>query len=211
VNNSRVYGVDGTNAWDITRADIEARLQNRKVFAVIKKYIPGLENAYVIDSSSNIGVRETRRARAAHVLTEEDILAHRTYPDSVAKIWRHHGEGQARHSPDGREGAADNFAYRIARTDLNWFEIPWGVFVPNNVEGLIVGGRIISMTHEADMWARGQYCCVVTGQVAGIAASLVAAHNLSLRTLDVSTLQRTLTENSVDIGEGGKSLPTQVT
>ncbi len=207
VNNSRVYGVDGTNAWDITRADIEARMQNRKVFAVIKKYIPGLENAFVIDSSSNIGVRETRRTRGAHVLNEEDILAGRTYTDSVARVWRHHGEGQVRHSPDGREGASDNFAYREARTNLNWFEIPWGVFVPNNVEGLIIAGRTISMTHEADMWARGQYACMVNGQVAGIAASMVAAKNISLRKLVVSELQSKLVENDIDIGAVGKTIP----
>lgn len=174
VNNSRVYGVDGTNAWDITRADIAARRQNRQLFQVIKKYIPGFENAYVIDSSPTVGVRETRRVRGSYVLTEEDILAHRTYPDSVAKIWRHHDAGRDWHSPDGGEGSPQNLVYRTLRTDLKWFEIPYRVLVPNGVEGLTVGGRTLSVTHEADMWTRGQYCCLVTGQVAGTAAALAA-------------------------------------
>jgi len=64
VNNSRVYGVDGTNAWDISRADTQARQQNRQLRSVIRKYIPGFENAYVIDSSPTVGVRETRRCAA---------------------------------------------------------------------------------------------------------------------------------------------------
>ena len=210
VNNSRVYGVDGTNAWDITRADIEARLQNRKLCAVIKKYIPGFENAFVIDSSPNIGVRETRRARGSQLLSEDDILAKRTYPDSVAKVWRHHAAGRDWHSPDGSEGSPQNLVYRTLQTELNWFEMPWAIFVPNNVEGLAVAGRVLSVTHEADMWTRGQYCCLVTGQVAGTAAALAALRNSSPRALDVSTLQRTLVAQGVDIGEARKNLVAEV-
>ncbi len=210
VNNSRVYGVDGTNAWDITRADIEARMQNRKVYAVIKKYLPGFENAYVIDSSPNIGVRETRRVRGSQVLNEKDILSRRTYLDSVVKVWRHHAAGRKPHSPDGKEGAAEDLGYRTLHTELKWFEIPWGVFVPNNVDGLVVGGRIISMTHDADMWARGQYCCLLTGQVAGTAGALAAIHNISPRELDVGALQRALIGQEVDIGEASRRLITEM-
>jgi len=206
VNNSRIYGVDGTNAWDITRADIEARMQNRKIYAVIKKYVPGFENAFVIDSSPNIGVRETRRVRGHQVLSEEDILSRRAYPDSVAKLWRYYGAGRKPHSPDGKEGAVGDVGYRTLHTELKWFEIPWGVFVPNNVEGMIVGGRVISMTHDADMWARGQFCCFVTGQVAGTAGALAAMRNILPRALNVSTLQRALIGQGVDIGKAGRTL-----
>jgi ribulose 1,5-bisphosphate synthetase/thiazole synthase len=210
VNNSRVYGVDGTNAWDITRADIEARLQNRKLYAVITKNIPGFEKAYVIDASPNVGVRETRRARGSQLMSEEDILAKRTYPDSVAKIWRHHAAGRDWHSPDGAEGSPTNLVYRTLQTELNWFEIPWGVFVPNDVEGLTVAGRVLSVTHEADMWTRGQYCCLVTGQVAGTAAALAASRNGLPRTIDVTALQRMLVAQGVDIGEASKKLVAEV-
>lgn len=206
VNNSRVYGVDGTNAWDITRGDMEARRQNRKLYNFIKKYIPGFENAYVIDSSATVGVRETRRIRGAHLLTEEDIIARRTYPDAVAKIWRHHAPGREWHSPDGGEGSPENLVYRTQKTDLASFEIPYGVFVPDNVDGLTVGGRALSVTHEADMWTRGQFCCLVTGQVAGTAAALAALKATTPRQLDVRELQRALLSQGVDIGEVGKAL-----
>lgn len=206
VNNSRVYGVDGTNAFDITRGDVEARQQNKQLFAVIKKYVPGFENAYVLDSSATVGVRETRRVRASHVLTENDILEHLTYADSVAKIWRHHAGGRDWHSPDGGEGSAENAVYRTMTTQLNWFEIPYRVFVPNHVEGMTVGGRVLSVDHAADMWTRGQFCCLVTGQVAGAAAALAACEGTTPRALDVRTLQRTLVEQGIDIGEAGRAL-----
>ena len=203
VNNARVYNVDGTNAWDITRADLEARRQNRMLFDVIRKYIPGFETAWVLDSSANVGVRETRRVRGALVLDQADFLAQRTWPDGVARIWRHMAEGRDWHKADGGEGAPTDAVYRTGTTALAWFEIPWGVFTPNGVDGLLTCGRTLSVTHDADMWTRGQYCCLVTGQVAGIAAALAALGGFMPSALDVSVLQRRVAEQGIDIGSAG--------
>ena len=114
------------------------------------------------------------------------------------------------HSPDGKEGSAQDLVYRTLHTELQWFEIPWGILVPNNVEGLTVGGRILSVTHRGDMWTRQQFCCLVTGQVAGTAAALAASQNSVPRALDVRMLQRTLVKQGVDIGEASKSLTAEV-
>ena len=200
VNSSRVYGVDATDAWQVTRAEIEARRQNRLLYRFIKRHIPGCENSFVIDTAENLGVRETRRIRGAHILTEDDILAHRTYPDSVVRLWRHNGPGRDWHSPDGGEGGPGNLTYRTLTTTLDWFEIPFGVFVPQGVEGLIVAGRTLSQNHQADMWTRGQYACMVTGQIAGTAAALACRSGASLRTVDVTRLQSLLSAEGVDVG-----------
>jgi ribulose 1,5-bisphosphate synthetase/thiazole synthase len=206
VNNSRVYDVDGTNAWDISRADTQARLQNRQLYKVIKENIPGFEDAYVVDSSPTVGVRETRRIRGPYVLSQDDLGSQRSFPDAVAKIWRHMKSGTDWHKADGGEGAPGDAVYRTATTELTWFEIPWGVFTPNNVEGMTVGGRVISVTHEADMWTRGQYCCLVTGQIAGISAAKAALENISPTALDVSDLQRTLSESGIEIGAAAERM-----
>jgi ribulose 1,5-bisphosphate synthetase/thiazole synthase len=78
VNNSRVYGVDGTDAWELARADREARRQNRMLLDVIRNHIPGFENSWVMDSSSSVGVRETRRIRAPLVVTRSTGLPRQT-------------------------------------------------------------------------------------------------------------------------------------
>ena len=198
---------------------------------VIRRDVPGFENAWVIDSSASLGVRETRRTRGRVVLDQPDLLAHRTWPDSVARIWRHMAEGRDWHRADGGEGAADDPVYRaflrdhLARwaprlgeclaaasvdpvyrtgtTDLTWFEIPWPVFVPRGVEGLLACGRTLSVTHAADMWTRGQYCCLVTGQVAGVAAALSARDARLPSAVDVRALQRALVGQGIDIGAAG--------
>jgi glycine/D-amino acid oxidase-like deaminating enzyme len=204
VNNSRVYNVDGTNAWDISRADTQARLQNRQLKAVIRKYIPGFENAYVIDSSPTVGVRETRRVRGPYVLEQEDLLAQRTFDDSVVRIWRHMAAGRDWHKADGGEGAPNDAVYRTATTSLTWFEIPWRVFTPNKVEGMTVSGRVLSVTHDADMWTRGQYCCLVTGQIAGVGAALAAQRGVTPAALDTLDLQRALADQGIDVGSASE-------
>ncbi len=208
VNNSRVYGVDGTDAWALTRAEIEARRQNRLLYQFIKKYVPGCENAYVIDTAANIGVRETRRIRGEHVLVEPDIVGKRRYPDSIARIWRFYAEGESRerHSPDGGEGAAGNLIYRTQTTYTFPFEIPYGVLVPQKVEQLMVAGHIISQTHEAEMWSRGQFSCLLLGQAAGSAAAISTRDGVSPRKVDVAKVQQALVAQGVDIGEAAAPL-----
>jgi len=199
VNSARVYGIDGTSMWDVTRGDIESRRQNRRLLAFIKKRIPGCRSAYVIGSSSVLGIRETRRILGEHLLTDDE-LGERTYATSVARLWKYMVKGFEGHSPDGREGAAGDAENRALGRPLRWFEIPYGVLLPKTIDGLTVAGRIISQTHQADAWTRGQYCCMVTGQVAGTAAALAALHDTVPRRLEVSALQRALISQGVDIG-----------
>lgn len=200
VNTTRVYGRDGTSAWDLTEGSIEARRQMDQLLRFLVLKVPGCERAFRIDASSVIGVRETRRIRGEHLLTEEDILAGRAYDDTVVKAWRHHGAGRNWHSPDGAEGAPSDPTYRTMTTGLRSFEIPYGCLVPLEVEGLVAAGRIISQTHEADMWTRGMYCCVMTGQCAGVAAALAARDGVAPRRLSVPALQRELHRQGLDPG-----------
>jgi len=203
VNTTRVYGRDGTSAWDLTEGSIEARRQMDQLLRFLVLKVPGCERAFRIDASSVIGVRETRRIRGEHLLTEEDILAGRAYDNTVVKAWRHHGEGRNWHSPDGAEGAPSDPTYRTMTTGLQSFEIPYGSLVPLEVEGLVAAGRIISQTHEADMWTRGMYCCVMTGQCAGVAAALAARDGVAPRRLSVPALQRELHRQGLDPGPRG--------
>lgn len=200
VNTTRVYGRDGTSAWDLTEGSIEARRQMDQLLRFLVLKVPGCERAFRIDASSAIGVRETRRIRGEHLLTEEDILAGRAYDDTVVKAWRHHGAGRNWHSPDGAEGAPSDPTYRTMTTGLQSFEIPYGCLVPLEVEGLVAAGRIISQTHEADMWTRGMYCCVMTGQCAGVAAALAARDGVAPRRLSVPALRRELHRQGLDPG-----------
>tara|TARA_B100000315_G_scaffold244732_1_gene269794 strand:- start:2264 stop:3682 length:1419 start_codon:yes stop_codon:yes gene_type:complete len=203
LNSARVYDIDGTDMWDITRGDIESRRQNKRLFAFVKGRIPGCQDAYLISSSTNLGVRETRRIRGEHLLTGDELTGGRTHATSVGRVWRYLFEGYKGHTADGREGAPESREHNGAEGSLRWFEVPYGVLVPKAVDGLTVGGRIISQTHEADQWTRAQYACMVTGQAAGTAAALSAITGTAPRNLEVALVQKELIRQGVDIGAVG--------
>ena len=82
---------------DLTRMYIEGREQVDILWKFIKKYIPGFENTYVIDTGTLLGVRDTRRITGEYILTAKDLASHRHFSDVIA-ISRH---GYDMHNPDG--------------------------------------------------------------------------------------------------------------
>lgn len=192
VNTIRIYDVDGTDPTDVTHAEIEGRRQQRKLLEFARTFVPGCENAYILDSASHIGVRETRRIRGDYVLTEQDILKKVTFPDSIGIDSNRQNPGGARHSPDGMEGAADDSESRELVAPLFTYEIPLRCLLPQQVTGLVVAGRAISADHGADGYTRNQPACMITGQAAGVVAALSARSGTAPRDLAVSSIQQAL-------------------
>lgn len=192
VNTVRVYDVDGTNPADVTRAEIEGRRQQRLLLEFARKFAPGFEKAYIVDSASHIGVRETRRAMGEYVLTEDDILAKVRFDDSIGIDSNRQNPRGPRHSPDGMEGSKLDEENRELVARLFTYEIPYRCLVPKIVDGLVMAGRAISANHEADGYTRNQPACMVTGQAAGVAAALAAKLGRTPRNLDVCEIQKFL-------------------
>ena len=46
---------------------------------------PGFERAYILDAAPQVGVRQTRLLEGEYVVTREDVLERRTFPDVVAR------------------------------------------------------------------------------------------------------------------------------
>ena len=192
VNTVRIYDVDGTNPADVTRAEIEGRRQQRLLLEFARRFVPGCEKTFVLDTASHIGVRETRRILGDYVLTEQDILDKAHFADSIGIDSNRQNPHGPRHSPDGMEGSAQDEENRELVASLFTYEIPYRCLVPQRVEGLLAAGRAISADHAADGYTRNQPACMVTGQAAGVAAALSAQAGMSPRDVDVALLQRAL-------------------
>lgn len=192
VNTIRIYNVDGTNPTDVTRAEVEARRQQRLLLEFARKYVPGFATAYILDSGSHIGVRETRRIVGEYVLTQEDIIQQASFPDTIGIDSNRQNPKGPRHSPDGMEGSASDIETRDWVASLYTYQIPYRCLLPQRVEGLLVAGRAISANHDADGYTRNQPACMVTGQAAGVAAALAAREAIPPRRVDVSELQAAL-------------------
>ena len=197
INTTRVYDVDGSQAEDLTRAYLKGVEQMRKILAFLKSYVPGFSRSYLLDTAPSLGVRETRRVVGEYVLSEEDIVENRSFPDVIGVPGYRHTRGLPVHSPDGHEGAESDVANRQAIDELFVYGIPYRCLLPSGVEGLLVAGRCISATHAADGYTRVIPSCMLTGQAAGTAAALSAQADVPPRRLDVSRLQRCLAEQGV--------------
>jgi len=180
-NLTRVPNVDATNPAALTRAEIEGRRQVQEYARFLQNEYPGFEHAYLAWTAPTIGVRETRRLKGRYVLTGEDVRQGAKFEDAVAccaaPIEDHH-----------------------AGTDVRWefleagahYQIPYRSLLPLRLTNLIVAGRCLSATHEAQASARNSAQCMAMGEAAGTAAALALSAGVSPGELDPGELQREL-------------------
>ena len=200
VNATRVYGVDGTKAEDLSRAEIETRHQMIQLAAWARKCIPGFANSFILDSASTIGVRETRRIRGEYVMTEDDILAGCHYDDVVGvDANQQNPRQQGGHPPDGQEGGPQDAEAREMIARMFVYEIPYRCLLPREVDGLLVAGRCLSVDHHADVYTRNQGTAMASGVAAGVAAAVAARAGVPPRKADIRAVQAKLRELKVDL------------
>ncbi len=186
-NTTRIIKVDGTKAEDLTYAEMEGRRQMIELIKFLKERVPGFENSYLLMSGAQIGVRETRRIIGEYIMTGDDIIEARKFDDAIARgsYWIDI------HNPAG-EGFEDNPYSGKSPPPGDYYEIPYRCLIPKKVDNLLIAGRCISSTHEAQAAIRVIPIVVAIGQAAGTAAALSAKLKVTPRELDVSKLQETL-------------------
>jgi hypothetical protein len=190
VNSTRVVRVLGTNVWDLTYAECEGRRQMRQIAAFLRRYVPGFEKSYVVQSGVAIGIRETRRIIGQYQLTSEDLLNARKFDDVIAcgtypiDI----------HSPTGK----GTTLRRLPPGDF--YEIPLRALIPRDVDRLIVAGRCISGTHEAHSSYRIMPISMATGHAAGACAALAAGRGITPRDVHFRDVQAELLRQGAHLG-----------
>ena len=85
INSTSMLGYSGIDNDDLNQVAIEGREQIFKVRDFYRKYAPGFEECYVMDSASAIGIRETRRIIGEETLTTEDCVEARKGPSDIGQ------------------------------------------------------------------------------------------------------------------------------
>jgi hypothetical protein len=184
VNVTRILGVDGTRSEDLTRAEVEGRKQVFELLQFFRKYCPGLENATLLSVASRIGIRETRHIHGDYVLTGDDVIEGRRFPDAVAR----YAYPVDIHDVAGSRG-------RLEAIKNDYYEIPAGCLRVKGMPNLLVAGRCLSADHVAHGSVRVIPACYATGQAAGTLAALAAKQRVEdVRAVDPGVLQGVLKE-----------------
>jgi hypothetical protein len=84
-NCPHLTGFDGADPVSLTEAEFEARERIAMAVDYIRAEVPGFADCYLLDVAEQIGVRQTRLLDGEYVVTKEDILRRRHFPDSVAR------------------------------------------------------------------------------------------------------------------------------
>lgn len=185
LNVTRVVSLDGTDAKQLTQAEIEGRYQAWEFLnRFLRPHVPGFEQAYMVSTAVKIGVRESRRIIGEYVLTEEDIISFRKFADTIAvgcypiDIHSPGGDG-TRYIPEQFYGG-------------KYYTIPWRCLLPVGLDNLLVAGRCISATHEALSAIRVMPIVMCMGQAAGTAAAVAVQASIDVRHVDVAAIQNAL-------------------
>jgi hypothetical protein len=130
------------------------------------------------------GPRESRRILGDVVLTQDDIVTKKAFPDGcVPSTWsidlHYPKEEYAKKFPDN---PFISIAVHDERVDRDYgYPIPYRCFYSKDVENLFMAGRCISVTHEALGTVRVMKTCGMMGEVVGKAASVAIKHGTSPR------------------------------
>jgi hypothetical protein len=173
-NMTRVANVNATDPVQLTQAEVEGRKQALEYVRFLRTEVPGYERAYLINFSTQIGIRETRRVYGEYRLTREDVLAGRKFGDAIAQC----GAPIEDHHP----GRNTRWEY-IPGGDT--YDIPYRCLLPLNIDNLLIAGRCLSATHDAHASVRSMGQC------------MAMASQRSPRALPIHELQASLLADGV--------------
>ena len=184
-NSTRVVRLDPTNPFDVSRAEVIARKQIHELISFLKENSAAFNESALISVAVNIGVRESRKLKGVHILTGDELISCTRFEDSIAL-----GNYDIDiHSPTGTGTSHRYFS------DGEYYTIPYRSLLPKEYDNLLVAGRSISATHEAQASVRIMPICCCLGEAAGTAISIAHNTNKNVHTVEIKAVQQKLIEN----------------
>lgn len=178
--------VDATDVTDLTRA-------RRLGLSHLWREEGFTAQTRMTTLSPLLGLRQSRQILGDYVMTLDDQVCGRRFPDVISYTRAHYDN----HAFD-YENESDDAALWVwllgAWHDRIACEVPYRCLLPRGIEGLLVACRGISITHDAHMMFRMQRDLQRIGEAAGVAAALAARADVTPRALDVRQVQRVLLE-----------------
>ena len=184
-NTTRVIRHDPTDPLSLSRAEILARRQVKEMVAFLREESEACAHCTLLSVANRIGVRESRKLKGVHVLTADELETGVHFKDTIALG----NYGIDIHNPTG----TGTVVHKLA--DEAYYCIPYRSLLPKEYDNLLVAGRCLSATHEAQSAVRIMPTCICMGQAAGTAAAVAAKTGRTLPDVDITAVRQRLTEN----------------
>jgi ribulose 1,5-bisphosphate synthetase/thiazole synthase len=164
---------DGLDVAELTSLELKHRIAIWHNLERARKKA-GAEQAYLVETAPQMGVRLTRLLGGTKRLTIQEAKSGAKFKDAI-----------------GYSGT-----YATAPE----FQIPFGCLVPSKLENLLAAGRCVSSDFEIADTLRLIPVCWVTGQAAGVAAALSIKDGCKPRDVNIAKLQNTLRQQGAYLG-----------
>lgn len=185
INTTRIIDHDATDAESLSHAEVLGRQQCEELVRFLRKYVPGFREAHLEFTGPSVGVRGSRQLVGDYILTAEDILERKKFQTVIA----HSAYPIDIHNPKG-EGTNSVFLSEPG----TYYSIPYEVMTCPQFNNLLVTGRCISATFEAQAAIRVTPSAGAIGQAGGVAAALSAGEAVDVHHVDVKKVQQVLLE-----------------
>ena len=168
----RQSGYSGLDVDDLTTVEVRSHRAMGKMLDFYRQHGPGFEQAFMMLSAPQIGIRHTRRLKGV------DAVLRRRWPDGIAL-------------PD-EIGVSPAVSPKFPN-----ISIPYGALVPEKLDGLLAPGRHLSCDRNSHGFMREIPQCWITGQAAGVAAALAVSVGVQVRAVNIAQLQSELLKQDV--------------
>jgi hypothetical protein len=160
----------GISSSDMSFAEIEGRAQARSYARFLIENIAGFEHAYIIETGTQVGIRQSRSIVGKQRLTNAAVLSATKTPGAATfSAWpiENHGTGEL----------------KIEFLEEDTYDIPFETLIPETGSNLLAAGRCLSAEHEALASARVTAQCFGMGYAVGAACGLMVREHLSSQDL----------------------------
>ncbi len=172
----RQSGLSALDVDDMTEVEIRSHRLMQGHCEFFRKHAPGFENAYMLQSASQLGVRHTRRLAG------------------VGKIVRGDWEKEAPEADEVGLSPSINPKYPLV-------SVPYGSLLPLQLDGLLAAGRHISCDANSHGFMREIPQCWLTGHAAGVGAALAADAGIQPRDVDVDAIRKVLRQQGAFLSD----------
>ena len=189
INTTRITDLDPVDPFDLSKAEAVARKQCRQLDAFLHKYIPAFKNAMLEFTGPNIGVRSSRQIVGHYTVTRDDLFSFKKFDDVIC-----HGA-----YPIDIHSSSDGTTHREELNLGEYYSIPYSSLYTDQLSNLLVCGRCLSATFEAQSALRLTPLAAGTGQAAGVAAALASETDSYVQDVDVRRMQNILKDQGVEL------------
>jgi hypothetical protein len=172
----RQTGYSALDVDDLTAVEVRSHRAMAAHLAFYQRHATGFENAFLMLSAPQIGVRHARRLRGV---------------DSVLRSrW-----------PEGRALVDEIGVTPAVSPRFPNISIPYGALVPERLDGLLACGRHISCDKNSHGFMREIPQCWLTGHAAGVGAAVAANRGVQPREVDVDEVRKVLREQGAHLSD----------